>query len=666
MLTRRANTAPTLILFALFLALATPTSAAAQPTPDPPTAVPAEAEPAAPAGAETAPPTPTGDEATATGDEASASAPTEGEASAPASGEASAPASGEASAAGAASSKAAASGGGEGAAAGSGDEEEALPEPEAEAQGTCRTPRQAWLQLLYWLQKSEDRWKPREAAKCFDQRRLGETAASERAAMLKEILDAYNAWIEIDDLPTNPKFRDNATGTHRYVDPVVHERIGTPIVLYRQPNTGRWLFSADALDKIPELYPETIKGLQDRLPSWSKWLLFGIEIWKYLLFALLVGVALVVKSLVVALLERYMRRLIRHSGLSYLDRFVERAQGPIGGLAMALVFSVALPYLLLPAEATRVLSFAVEILVTFSAVWLGYRLVDVLSDYLIAKAEHTDSKLDDQLVPLVSKTLKLFTIIIGGIFILQNRGVNVGSLLAGLGIGGLAVALAAKDTLANFFGSVMIFIDKPFQIGDWVVIESTEGVIEEVGFRTSRVRTFYNSLVTVPNAVVTNSMVDNYGARRYRRYSTTLGLTYDTPPEKVEAFCEGVRALIARTPGMRKDFYMVEFKGFGATSLEIMVYSFMATPTWNEEMRTRTNLNLDIMRLAADLGVSFAFPTQTLHIETMAQLGESRPSHSGPSELAELASVVNGYGPDGERGVPKGQTIAKNYDCDAG
>ncbi|WP_428266966.1 mechanosensitive ion channel domain-containing protein [Haliangium sp.] len=545
------------------------------------------------------------------------------------------------------------------------DAEVALPAPEAEARGTCRTPRQAWLQLLYWLQKGEGRWDPAKAAACFAPAGLGPLEAGERAAMLKEILDAKNAWLEIDDIPTNPAYRDNQSGTYRYVDPVVLERVGPEVYLLREPGTGRWLFSADSIAAIPELYPHTLKRLQDHLPSWSKFIFLGIELWKYGSILVLLVLAWVVKRLVVLLLHRYLSRLIKHAKLSYLERFVERARGPIGGLAMAVVFSLALPYLLLPAQATGAFEFAIALLATFSAVWLGYRLIDVLDDYLQAKAERTDSKLDDQLVPLICKTLKFFTIVIGGIFILQNRGVNVASLLAGLGIGGLAVALAAKDTLANFFGSVMIFIDKPFQIGDWVTVGSTEGVIEEVGFRTSRVRTFYNSLVTVPNAMVTNSVVDNYGARKYRRYKANLGLAYDTPPEKMEAFCEGLRALIARTPGMRKDFYLVEFTGFGASSLEILVYSFMETPTWNEELRVRTNLNLDILRLAKELGVSFAFPTQTLHVSSLPQLGQSIPSHSGPRETDELAAVVNGFGPGGERGHPRGLTISDNYDCDA-
>ena len=313
---------------------------------------------------------------------------------------------------------------------------------------------------------------------------------------------------------------------------------------------------------------------------------------------------------------------------------------------------------------SRVILVATQALAAYSIVWLAYRLIDVLIDWLDSKAAETETKLDDQLIPLLRKTLKVFTAVIGTIFILQNFNVDVGSLLAGLGLGGLAFALAAKDTVANFFGSLVIFIDKPFQIGDWVVIGGVEGVVEEVGFRTTKVRTFYNSLVTVPNAQMTNVSIDNYGMRQYRRYKTNLGLTYDTPPEKVQAFCEGVRAIIAGLPGMRKDYYLVEFREFGATSLDIFLYCFMEVPDWNAELRTRTNLNLEIMRLAENLGVSFAFPTQTIHVETMARESDIPQPKSLTTE--QLVQVINDFGPGGTLARPRAVTLSKGYDPGTG
>jgi len=177
------------------------------------------------------------------------------------------------------------------------------------------------------------------------------------------------------------------------------------------------------------------------------------------------------------------------------------------------------------------------------------------------------------------------------------------------------------------------------------------------------VRTFYNSLVTVPNSLVVGNIVDNYGARQYRRYSTTLGLAYDTPPEKVQAFCESVRAVIREMPGMRQDYYLVEFKEFADFSLNIMLYCFMKVATWNDELRVRTNLNLEILRIAKNLGVSFAFPTQTLHIDSMVAPGGHKPSHSGPTRTEEIVEVVDGFAPRGSLRQESGFPLSRGYYC---
>lgn len=379
------------------------------------------------------------------------------------------------------------------------------------------------------------------------------------------------------------------------------------------------LYAARAVDAITALAPPDgaapAPGLRALMPEWLRGDVFGIEAWQILGVVVLLLMGVLLRRVVMHLIVRYLRRFTRRLKVSWLDHLVARADGPVGTLVIAAVLAVGSPALQLPRGLDFVVTLAVRTLAAFSVVWLLYRLVDVLSEVLEQRAAKTESKLDDQLVPLLRKSLKVFFVVIGAIFILQNLDVDVGSLLAGLGLGGLAFALAAKDTVANFFGSIMIFIDKPFHIGDWIVMSpGIEGTVEEVGFRTSRIRTFYNSLITVPNANVTNTPIDNMGARRYRRYKATLGLTYDTPPEKVQAFCEGVRTLIETLPHMRRDYYMVEFQDFGPSSLDILLYCFFEVPDWSSELAARTELNLAIMRLAKSIGVSFAFPTQTLHI----------------------------------------------------
>jgi len=503
------------------------------------------------------------------------------------------------------------------------EEQQQLPADVEEAQGTCKTPRQAWIQLLYWLQQGK-RWDPEKACACFDRRGLPAGRAEELAVKLKKVLDARALWVPTDSLPTDPQLR-NAEGLHRHL--LYQEELGW-IVLERHGD--KWLFSASTLKRIPDLYssvvPKAFERLLSSLPHWTQTDVVGVKVWQVGGVLLLILLALLLQRLTVLLLGTWLRGFMGKLNVRWLEATLRQIDRPVGGLLAALVFHLGLPLLQFPVRLSVIFSTAVKALAAFSAVWLLYRLVDVLTDWLQSKAGKTDTKLDDQLVPLVRKSLKVFVSVMGGIFILQNLNVDVASLLAGVGLGGLAFALAAKDTIANFFGSIMIFVDKPFQIGDWILIGKVEGSVEEVGFRTTRIRTFYNSLVTVPNSTITSSSVDNMGARRYQRYSTTLGLTYDTPPDKIEAFCQGVRDLITTLPGMRTDYFLVEFKSFSESALEIMLYCFMDTPDWNAEMRTRTRLNIEIMRLAEKLEVSFAYPTQTLFLQKEKGKGTTEES----------------------------------------
>ncbi len=509
-----------------------------------------------------------------------------------------------------------------------------LEPPPSAAEGRCETPRAALYTVLYWLQP--ERLDRSRAAACLDRTGMSdpERDAPPLSAALKSLLDDKDIWVRWEDVPDLQDYAD-AHGEHRFA--LYPERIsGIEVVKLR----GRWLLSREAQQLaagfVAEMSTAKPTGLRALMPDWLRGDVFGIEAWQILGLLLLVLIGITLRRLVIHVIVTYLRRFTRRLKLTALDHIVAKAGGPVGTLIVAAILALGAPFLQFPAGGDLVISLAVRTLAAFSVVWLLYRLVDVFSEVLEARAAKTESKLDDQLVPLLRKSLKLFFIVIGGIFILQNLDVDVGSLLAGLGLGGLAFALAAKDTVANFFGSIMIFIDKPFQIGDWIVMApGIEGTVEEVGFRTSRIRTFYNSVVTVPNANVTNTPVDNMGRRRYRRYKTTLGLTYDTPPEKLEAFCEGVRAILRSMPQARQDYYLVEFQDFGASSLEVLLYCFFETPDWASELRARTWLNLSIMRFASSLGVSFAFPTQTLHIAPAAPIDE--PPGGPARSLSELS-----------------------------
>ena len=394
-------------------------------------------------------------------------------------------------------------------------------------------------------------------------------------------------------------------------------------------------------------------------PAWFKDSYLGIEVEQYLGLVILVVVSALTYVVVNQALKLYVRARFHADDHQFWEEERGRLGRALWALAVAITFLLGFPVLDFPAAVENIVEQFASLLGAGALVMLGFRGVDIFTDVLERRAEQTESRLDDQLVPITNTALKVLTLLIGMLFILGNLGVNITSLVAGLGLGGLAVALAAQDTFRNLLGGVTIFADRPFQVGDWVLVGDIEGTVEHVGFRSSRVRTFYNSVVTVPNARMVDTYVDNMGLRRWRRYRTSLGVAYHTTPDQLQAFTEGIRALIRANPGMRKDYYIVEFTEFSAASLDILVYCFIDAPDWNAELRTRHVLNLDIMRLAEELGVEFAFPTQTLHVASMPGQPAEVPAAAGRDQLGE---VVERFSPAGSSGQRSDQPITAGYD----
>ena len=375
------------------------------------------------------------------------------------------------------------------------------------------------------------------------------------------------------------------------------------------------------------------------------------------------GVLLVVAVLVRLLVQLAIRLSLRSRFAKADGDLWERERGRLGraltALVVAMTARLGFPALGFHDTVESIVGQAASLVTAGALLLLGLRAVDIFTDELRRRAAETENRLDDQIVPLAGTILKGAVVLFGVLLVLGNFGMNVTSLVAGLGLGGLAVALAAQDSIRNLLGGVTIIADRPFQVGDWIVVGGIEGTVEHVGFRSSRVRTFYNSVVTVPNARIVDAHVDNMGLRQWRRYKTTLGVAYHTAPEQVQAFVEGVRALIRSNPGTRKDYYIVEFHGFGAASLDIMVYCFIDATSWNEELRTRHVLNLDIMRLAEDLGVEFAFPTQTLHVASLPGQPGAVPA---PATREGLREIVERYAPEGTAGQRVDAPLTGGYD----
>lgn len=522
---------------------------------------------------------------------------------------------------------------------------------------TCATPYDAVDTVWRWQDPGSERLD--YAAACFEAAGRTPQQRQELARRLAIVYDHEPAVIDMDRLQEMPA---------DYVDPdsgeakvVPHEERFPQVYLERRGK--RWLWTQESLDWVDRYYVENLSGMDqliERIPDWLKGKVWGVAYWQYLAIALLLAVGVLVREILRAVVAARVKRVSEKLGQRWITKVVDVIAGPGATLVVAIVLRISYPQLRLPLNAALAMQVAVQVLLILSLIWAVYRGTDVLSARLEAKATRTESKLDDQLIPLMRKTLKVVIFIAGVLFVLQNLSVDVGSLLAGLGLGGLAFALAAKDTLANLFGSIMIFVDSPFQIGDWINVGGAEGTVEEVGFRSTRIRTFYNSVIVYPNSKLANTQLDNFQRREYRRCFVTLNLTYDTTPEQMQAFVDGLRAIIRANPATRKDMYEVHMSGFGASSLDVMLYFFFRVSTWSEELRQRHNVFLEVMRLAKDLGVSFAYPTQSLHVEQLAEPGAERQL-AEPLPPQELGQVVASYGPEGKRARPEGPKISDGY-----
>ena len=238
-------------------------------------------------------------------------------------------------------------------------------------------------------------------------------------------------------------------------------------------------------------------------------------------------------------------------------------------------------------------------------------------DYYYEREGASRSRLDKQLAPILSKLIQGFIIFIGVLNILTVFGVDPTTVLTGASIGGIAVAFAAQDSVKNFIGTVVIFLDKPFQIDDWVSFSGVEGAVEKVGFRSTIIRGADTTVFQVPNSKISEADINNVGLRIYRRYKTELGVRYDTPPELIEAFIEGIKKIIALHPSTKSQAYNVDFIAFGDSSLKILVNVYFKGLDWGQEQESKHILHMAIIKLAAALGVQFAFPSSTLMIEEL-------------------------------------------------
>ena len=486
----------------------------------------------------------------------------------------------------------------------------------------CKSPRHAVETVFDWQQ--EEDFDLKAAGMCLDGADRSEEELEGITRMIKAVFDERALYVRMEAISMDPGWRDPASSDHVWVI----DRSFPEVFVIRYPD-GSWKWPPEVLDAVAELHQSRlVEGIVSLLPSWLRGKVLAVELWQFIALALVFVFGLLIRKLLQLTVRARLAAMSGRFSRPWVEAVVEVIASPGATLVMGLLLWATYPYLGLPIRAAMVVAVAVRIFLIASVVWAFYGLVDVITAQMAARAAETDTKLDDQLVPLLRKSMKVVVVMAGVLFGLQNLDVNVGSLLAGLGIGGIAFALAAKDTVSNFFGSVMIFVDRPFQIGDWIVVDGAEGVVQEVGFRTTRLLGAEEALIVVPNARFAEQKITNYGRGRFRRCKFKLGVTYATSPERIERFCEGIREIIRAHPAAQKDAFDVWFDEFSGHSLDIAVFCSFDAQDWSGFLAARHELLLAIQRLAAAQGIEFAFPTQTLYLEGLRSGGGEAAEHN--------------------------------------
>lgn len=464
----------------------------------------------------------------------------------------------------------------------------------------------------------EDNYKTEIAAKVFNPKRVGEKQGERLASQLMQIYKGAGIIIDFDKIPTNPNYLDSLSDKQIYVIDKKFPQI------YLEKEGKFWYFSKETEESIEEvhkeIYPFGVDRLLELFPKMGNAKYLGLHIWQMVGILIIVLLSVIIHKLFTFLIEKIIINiLIKRGHVITAKEYVAPVAKPLSILIIFPILLILTPVIQLPITINGYLMFTLKALWPVFLTIVVYRLVDLLGMYMVKFAEKTESTLDDQLVPMVRKALKIFVIIIGGLAILVNLNIDILPLLTGLSIGGLAFALAAQDTLKNFFGSIMIFMDKPFQIGDWITSGDIDGTVEEVGFRATRIRTFRNSLTYVPNGQIADTTVDNHGLRNYRRFYTQIAVQYDTPSDLINVFVDGLREIVKKHPHTLKSNFHVYLNNMADSSLNVMFYIFFKVPDWGAELRCRHEILIEIIRLAESLGVNFAFPTTTLHMETFPE-----------------------------------------------
>lgn len=346
----------------------------------------------------------------------------------------------------------------------------------------------------------------------------------------------------------------------------------------------------------------------ENLMSKYEWEKIGIAIGIYILFHIF-------RKLFTKYVFRVLLRIAKKSPTDILTSIFLAFETPLRLFFVGIGLYISLMYLPLKQTTNDLILNIFRSYIIF-LIGLGLFNLSGSSSILFHKiGEKLDIEIDEILIPFLSKLVRVIVITLLVGIIASEWDYDVNGFIAGLGLGGLAFALAAKDAIANLFGGVIIITEKPFSIGDWIKTPSVEGTVEDISFRSTKIRTFAQALVTVPNSTLSNEAITNWTKMGKRRVSFHLGVTYTTPKKTLEKCVKRIEEILRNHPEVDDDLIFVRFDGFNNSSLDIFLYFFTKTIVWGEYLSIKEDVNFKIMEILEQEGVSVAFPSRSIYIE---------------------------------------------------
>lgn len=327
---------------------------------------------------------------------------------------------------------------------------------------------------------------------------------------------------------------------------------------------------------------------------------------------------LLIRKIFLKYVLKFIQKLSKKSRTPFFTHTFNSIEQPLGFLFIVIGLYLALKYFPYLDQSNPWIIKIFRSSIIFTISWGLYNFSSASSVIFEKVRDRFDINMDQILIPFLSKGIHFIIIAITFSVIAQEFDYDVNGFVAGLGLGGLAFALAAKDAIANFFGGVVIIIERPFSLGDWIETSSVEGTVEDITFRSTKVRAFTQALVTVPNAMLANSVITNWSKMGKRRVTFHLGIEHDTSKEKIQAVIQKIESYIRNHPEIHQETIFVTFDQFDVDSLDLFIYFFTNSTVWGEYLAVKEEVNLKILDILAEEGVELAFPVSKLVVESEA------------------------------------------------